>query len=939
MSAHAMPEHWTELNTAKKQGQLCLAEVDSIKSSCAKNCVNDQVGNCSNCYEKVLDRIRQRYMDSQGREWFTGRKAFLHELEGLFEEAKARKRSVRSIEARIESEKEAWYRWVLRTYPDFITTTVQLANQEEHRLMLDNPGQPRAELVGKMLEGIGKPADWPLSVEAFAERVAAVQDNAEELKKLYMAEFFHDKSSGLVLDSAQQYLDEYRHSDSLTLEGIMDRVASDLKATRSSQSLRDKHTRRLGELRRARTAFEQHKKLAKGRLSSKNAPSAPSGMLQNPPACLVCGKTVDYKELLSCSFCQAMAHMGGRKNLTVYCTEECYHIGHNEHVEEEHSCEAGEKCVQLEDKDVEMNDGTCAELVEDTARLQSHSRTPGPSKSFSIDFAVPRPEADDSFAALHGSHEAFVDRLFQEDADLDMSEPSHSSRALPTPSASSTHSIQEFQGTPSFNLASAEALLTSFRSMLGYFPCILLPHDATVPRLAATRPFVLLAILAAASGSRTLQGHNLYDDEFRKVLGLKFVAGGERSLELLQGILIYCAWYPFHLRPKNKQAIQYLRMAGDLIHDLELDEPLTTQHELRVHVATDQQLDGIRAHLGYIYIISTFAATWQGKRGLAVAFTSWTNVCCDILEENAQDDGDLVLSTLYHLSSILYEASEATQKCKDQSEQHSRLILSGLGLQFRELQARLPPAAADSPPVTMQTMFMEFYLDGGLILSLPRPGSPLLRVGPFPPTAFKLYDASRKLGEFLEHVSSLEEASFLAFSLSDWTRLILAIIQALRLSFDQPQGAEHDSSTARSELQFGRFLSKMCQETNITPASRGVDVLSAFRVVLGVVEKKYERRLLAVEQAQPAAKSMHHRCPMLDGSLKQFLPLWDAEFGPMPMPQAPSRPSEAAAPPMFHDLWATMTMGWTSDDNAFEDGNSDPKSSSAWRVTSEARSV
>ncbi|ODA78665.1 hypothetical protein RJ55_06047 [Drechmeria coniospora] len=856
MSAHAMPEHWTELNTAKKQGQLCLAEVDSIKSSCAKNCVNDQVGNCSNCYEKVLDRIRQRYMDSQGREWFTGRKAFLHELEGLFEEAKARKRSVRSIEARIESEKEAWYRWVLRTYPDFITTTVQLANQEEHRLMLDNPGQPRAELVGKMLEGIGKPADWPLSVEAFAERVAAVQDNAEELKKLYMAEFFHDKSSGLVLDSAQQYLDEYRHSDSLTLEGIMDRVASDLKATRSSQSLRDKHTRRLGELRRARTAFEQHKKLAKGRLSSKNAPSAPSGMLQNPPACLVCGKTVDYKELLSCSFCQAMAHMGGRKNLTVYCTEECYHIGHNEHVEEEHSCEAGEKCVQLEDKDVEMNDGTCAELVEDTARLQSHSRTPGPSKSFSIDFAVPRPEADDSFAALHGSHEAFVDRLFQEDADLDMSEPSHSSRALPTPSASSTHSIQEFQGTPSFNLASAEALLTSFRSMLGYFPCILLPHDATVPRLAATRPFVLLAILAAASGSRTLQGHNLYDDEFRKVLGLKFVAGGERSLELLQGILIYCAWYPFHLRPKNKQAIQYLRMAGDLIHDLELDEPLTTQHELRVHVATDQQLDGIRAHLGYIYIIST-----------------------------------------------------------------------------------LPPAAADSPPVTMQTMFMEFYLDGGLILSLPRPGSPLLRVGPFPPTAFKLYDASRKLGEFLEHVSSLEEASFLAFSLSDWTRLILAIIQALRLSFDQPQGAEHDSSTARSELQFGRFLSKMCQETNITPASRGVDVLSAFRVVLGVVEKKYERRLLAVEQAQPAAKSMHHRCPMLDGSLKQFLPLWDAEFGPMPMPQAPSRPSEAAAPPMFHDLWATMTMGWTSDDNAFEDGNSDPKSSSAWRVTSEARSV
>jgi hypothetical protein len=60
--------------------------------------------------------------------------------------------------------------------------------------------------------------------------------------------------------------------------------------------------------------------------------------------------------------------------------------------------------------------------------------------------------------------------------------------------------------------------------------------------MAQTRPFVLLAILAATSGLQSLYGHNLYDEEFRKILALKFVAGGERSLELLQGLLIYCAW-------------------------------------------------------------------------------------------------------------------------------------------------------------------------------------------------------------------------------------------------------------------------------------------------------------------------------------------------------------------------------------------------------------
>lgn len=94
--------------------------------------------------------------------------------------------------------------------------------------------------------------------------------------------------------------------------------------------------------------------------------------------------------------------------------------------------------------------------------------------------------------------------------------------------------------------------------MLWHFPCVLIDHvvcnnsekeevkaeleEATVASLARERPFVLLAVLAAASSTRTLQGHSLYDEEFRKILGLKFVAGGERSLELLQGLAVYVAW-------------------------------------------------------------------------------------------------------------------------------------------------------------------------------------------------------------------------------------------------------------------------------------------------------------------------------------------------------------------------------------------------------------
>jgi hypothetical protein len=78
--------------------------------------------------------------------------------------------------------------------------------------------------------------------------------------------------------------------------------------------------------------------------------------------------------------------------------------------------------------------------------------------------------------------------------------------------------------------------------MLPYFPVISLPADVTVQSLARDRPFVLLAVLAAASGGRSMQGHSLYDEEFRKAFGLKFVSGGERTPELLAGLLVYCAW-------------------------------------------------------------------------------------------------------------------------------------------------------------------------------------------------------------------------------------------------------------------------------------------------------------------------------------------------------------------------------------------------------------
>lgn len=324
-STHSMPEHWTELSVLKRQKKLCSEQVAALKTSCRQKCGKKNVTECQACHGKLMDVLRSRYSESEEREWFAQRRAFLHELDGLFQDAKDGKRSIKSIEARIESEKEAWYRWVLRRYPEFIAISDRGVNQEEIRGMLDDPDRSREELVRTMLEGIGEPPNWPSSVDEFADKVDATQDSGE-LKQLYIAQFFTNQSTGQVLENAEKYLEDYRSSESMTLEDIMDKIVADFQRNRSAQPQRDKHKRRLDELQRAKTAFEQNRMKAKS-LKGAQAGNAKPELYDLPP-CSVCGKEVSTSDVFSCTVCQALMQAGGDAELTVYCSEQCYRQGH-----------------------------------------------------------------------------------------------------------------------------------------------------------------------------------------------------------------------------------------------------------------------------------------------------------------------------------------------------------------------------------------------------------------------------------------------------------------------------------------------------------------------------------------------------------------------------------------------------------------------------------
>ncbi|KAG7291863.1 hypothetical protein NEMBOFW57_001885 [Staphylotrichum longicolle] len=512
---------------------------------------------------------------------------------------------------------------------------------------------------------------------------------------------------------------------------------------------------------------------------------------------------------------------------------------------------------------------------------------------------------------------------------------------------------------PQFNLDSAGKLLETFRGlMLNHFHCVVVREEDTVAGMAKERPFVLLAVLAAASGSRTLQGHSLYDEEFRKVLGLK---------------------YPFHLRPKNKQAVQYIRMVVDIISDLELDDDPGTD-SIDVPPAPER-LDQIRLYLASYYLVSAFASTWG--RSPSLTYTDYTARCCDLLQAHSPLHGDHVLAWQVRLQRLIEETNDLrrTQRGQtSQSEYQINLMIRGMETQLTEWETRMAPRVADTPSIRIAVLFTRVFLSGAPLLKLPS-----LRAGPLPRRPAPPGLGRPALHALYDYLLALDPAEVNSFIGIEWGALILAVILASACRSRSRPCARSGTMARRGAIRFGEYVDRFCRmgggvdaaeiRAGLQGAGRGaggsststsggggggaqegrrsMDVLSASKIVLEMVKKKYLRRVAKLEQQQQhkqqqnqqrdtqmeallaaAAAAPHPMpprgpssssssstrsgrgtsydpavsgCPMMDGSLEPYYPYWDETFT-APLAMASAFATAAPPPPQVQQQGAGMVV-------------------------------
>jgi len=105
----------------------------------------------------------------------------------------------------------------------------------------------------------------------------------------------------------------------------------------------------------------------------------------------------------------------------------------------------------------------------------------------------------------------------------------------------------------------AEQLLSSFRDMMSYFPFVIIRQGESVESMSRDRPFLFLAaVTAASSQEKSLQ--QALNKEVLHVISQRIIFDGDKSIDLLQGLLVYLAWFAISFYPTEIQGYHFMRV-------------------------------------------------------------------------------------------------------------------------------------------------------------------------------------------------------------------------------------------------------------------------------------------------------------------------------------------------------------------------------------------
>lgn len=206
----------------------------------------------------------------------------------------------------------------------------------------------------------------------------------------------------------------------------------------------------------------------------------------------------------------------------------------------------------------------------------------------------------------------------------------------------------------SISLVHMQTLLDTYSSMADFFPFVILPKDRFCHDLVQSRPMLMFAVLTVASFDSVLLQLTL-SREFRKVVMVK-IMNGEKSLDLLQGLLVFIAWHHHYMNAQAVSIPMLLQLCIGIANDLGLDS-ISTIPRSPLQKDDPRDREAKRAYLGCYYLASN-VATVEPSKTRNISFSSPLRNYASELASAWENKSDSILPILVDVCQIIEDIEE-----------------------------------------------------------------------------------------------------------------------------------------------------------------------------------------------------------------------------------------------------------------------------------------
>ncbi|KAH8803667.1 hypothetical protein F5884DRAFT_806152 [Xylogone sp. PMI_703] len=412
---------------------------------------------------------------------------------------------------------------------------------------------------------------------------------------------------------------------------------------------------------------------------------------------------------------------------------------------------------------------------------------------------------DMRISALEAKVDQLLSRSKSADTKLGSSEsPDSNQNSLPATTHRSTESdthvvsaalpilTRDVISSSMLSIEAAVFLIADFKqTFTSHFPFVIIPPEMTAEEMRQSRPFLFLAVLTVSSHKDPPLQKRLCD-ELRRTVSAKMIIGSEGSFDMLQGLLVYLAWYHYH--PKPPHYSQFLQLAISLVVDMNLDQapqrtswktPITKLPESSTNTMQKPELsrtkDESRALAGCYYLSSTVSVILQ--KLATFPYSIYIENCCGLLRQAEDHPTDRYLLSIIQLQHIMEKInrllSDVSEEISISSPAVVALVMS-LKSELEDFKSRLPFSMNESQMLVIQFRTTELAL---YQISLLHQKHDLVHGIPASSSHLEILCAGLFSAKLLfDFYLSLPVGAEITFNNSEWIQIGFAFIVASKLS-------------------------------------------------------------------------------------------------------------------------------------------------------------